>query len=65
MLTYSFTEGEEAAQAIKVMFREIKNAFTLILHPASHTEAIEMFGVENFVGAPPEAEVMRATSGKI
>ena len=65
MLTYSFTEGEAAAQAIKVMFREIKNSFTLILHPASHIEAIETFGVENFVGAPPAAEVMRATSGKI
>ena len=67
MLTeYSFTEGgEERAQEIVVRFRQIKNSFTLILHPVSHTEALEMYDVINFVGDPPPDDGSRATSGKI
>ena len=62
---YSFTEGEAGGHYIKVQFRRTQNPFTLILYPVSHTEAIEDFNVTNFVGAPPEKEVDKATSGKI
>ena len=62
---YSFVEGEPGAQDIRVQFRRTQNPFTLILYPVSHTEAMESYNIENFVGAPPEEEVDRATSGKI
>ena len=65
LLEYSFTEGETGAQDIKVQFRRTQNSFTLRLHPVSYTEAIENFHVGNFVGAPPEDDIDRATSGKI
>ena len=61
---YSFTEGAPEAQDIKVQFYRTQNEFTLILYPVSHIEAIQRFGVENFVGDPPADEVARATSGK-
>ena len=47
-----------------MQFKRTQSPFTLILYPVSHTEAIEDFSVENFVGAPPAQEVERATSGK-
>ena len=63
-LEYYFTEGEPGAQDIKVQFRRTQNRFTLTLYPASHTEAIQRFSVQNFVGALPEEVVDSATSGK-
>ena len=63
-LVYSFTEGELAAQDIKVQFKRTQNPFNLTLYPVSHTEAIQRFSVESFVGAPPAEEIDRATSGK-
>ena len=48
-----------------MQFKRTQNPFNLILYPVSHMEAIQRFSVENFVGAPPEEEVDRATSGKI
>ena len=63
---YSFTEGDElGGQPIRVLFREIKNPFTLILHPASHKEADDRYAVARFIEDPPEEEVDMATSGRI
>ena len=47
-----------------MQFKRTQNPFTLTLYPVSHTEAIESFRVDNFVGAPLN-EVNRATSGKV
>ena len=48
-----------------MQFKRTQNPFTLTLYPVSHTDAIQRFSVENFVGPPPADEVDRATSGKI